>query len=49
VNLDWIFFFFKYDIQHCFICRRSDFTVAEDLIVKFLAKDMIDGLLSSDD
>ncbi len=26
----WIFFFFMYDIQHCFICRPSDSTVSED-------------------
>jgi hypothetical protein len=24
------FFFFMYDIQHCFICRPSDSTVSED-------------------
>jgi hypothetical protein len=24
------FFLFMYDIQHCFICRPSDFTVSED-------------------
>ncbi len=24
------FFFLKYVIQHCFICRSSDFTVSED-------------------
>jgi hypothetical protein len=24
------FFFFMYDIQHCFVCRPSDSTVAED-------------------
>jgi hypothetical protein len=27
----WIFTFFMYDIQHCFICRPSDSTVSEDL------------------
>jgi hypothetical protein len=26
----WIFSFFKYDIQHCFICRPSDSTASED-------------------
>ncbi len=26
----FIFLFFLYDIQHCFICRPSDSTVSED-------------------
>jgi hypothetical protein len=29
-GFSWIFFFFMYDIQHCFICRPSDSTVSED-------------------
>ncbi len=26
----WVFLFFMYDIQQCFICRSSDSTVSED-------------------
>ncbi len=29
-KLDFDFFFFMYDIQHCFICRPSDSTVSGD-------------------
>jgi hypothetical protein len=27
-------FFLKYFIQHCFICRPSDFTVSEDAAIE---------------
>jgi hypothetical protein len=26
----FLIFLFKYDLQHCFICRPSDFTVSEE-------------------
>jgi hypothetical protein len=29
-GFSWIFFIFMYNIQYCFICRPSDFTVSED-------------------
>jgi hypothetical protein len=32
----WIFLFFVYDIQHCFICRPSDSTVSEDAGIGYL-------------